>query len=67
MEFRLLLLRGGIFDYRISLNLWFKNAFPLWLLPWYCYLQFGVGSEVNPHRWIKLVVLPCSRQRLPRL
>ncbi|MDA3509150.1 putative lipid II flippase FtsW [Acinetobacter junii] len=42
--------------YRVSLNLWFKNAFPLWLIT--IILLFAVlvvGSEVNgAHRWIKV-------------
>lgn len=42
--------------YRISLNLWFKNAFPLWLVTMVLLLAvLVVGSEVNgSHRWIKL-------------
>jgi len=42
--------------YRVSLNLWFKNAFPLWLVTMVLLLAvLVVGSEVNgSHRWIKL-------------
>ena len=42
--------------YRISLNLWFKNAFPLWLVTMVLLLAvLVVGSEVNgAHRWIKV-------------
>ncbi|EOR02298.1 putative lipid II flippase FtsW [Acinetobacter genomosp. 15BJ] len=42
--------------YRISLNLWFKNAFPLWLITIVLLLAvLVVGSEVNgAHRWIKV-------------
>lgn len=42
--------------YRVSLNLWFKNAFPLWLVTMLLLLAvLVVGSEVNgSHRWIKL-------------
>ncbi|ENW98899.1 cell division protein FtsW [Acinetobacter modestus] len=42
--------------YRVSLNLWFKNAFPLWLVTIVLLLAvLVVGSEVNgSHRWIKL-------------
>lgn len=42
--------------YRVSLNLWFKNAFPLWLVSMVLLLAvLVVGSEVNgSHRWIKL-------------
>lgn len=42
--------------YRVSLNLWFKNAFPLWLVTIILLLAvLVVGSEVNgAHRWIKL-------------
>ena len=43
--------------YRVSLNLWFKNAFPLWLITIVLLLAvLVVGSEVNgAHRWIKVV------------
>lgn len=46
----------AILTYRISLNLWFKNAFPLWLVTMVLLLAvLVVGSEVNgSHRWIKL-------------
>jgi len=42
--------------YRVSLNLWFKNAFPLWLITIILLLAvLVVGSEVNgAHRWIKV-------------
>lgn len=42
--------------YRVSLNLWFKNAFPLWLITIVLLLAvLVVGSEVNgAHRWIKV-------------
>ena len=42
--------------YRVSLNLWFKNAFPLWLVTIILLLAvLVVGSEVNgAHRWIKV-------------
>lgn len=42
--------------YRISLNLCFKNAFPLWLVTMVLLLAvLVVGSEVNgAHRWIKV-------------
>ncbi|WAU73327.1 MULTISPECIES: putative lipid II flippase FtsW [unclassified Acinetobacter] len=42
--------------YRVSLNLWFKNAFPLWLVTMVLLLAvLVVGSEVNgAHRWIKV-------------
>ncbi|WP_038343485.1 putative lipid II flippase FtsW [Acinetobacter sp. A47] len=42
--------------YRVSLNLWFKNAFPLWLITIVLLLAvLVVGSEVNgAHRWIKI-------------
>ena len=42
--------------YRVSLNLWFKIAFPLWLVTMVLLLAvLVVGSEVNgSHRWIKL-------------
>ncbi|AVZ86712.1 putative lipid II flippase FtsW [Acinetobacter sp. WCHA45] len=42
--------------YRVALNLWFKNAFPLWLVTMVLLLAvLVVGSEVNgSHRWIKL-------------
>ena len=41
---------------RVSLNLWFKNAFPLWLITIILLLAvLVVGSEVNgAHRWIKV-------------
>ncbi|WP_298064216.1 putative lipid II flippase FtsW [uncultured Acinetobacter sp.] len=46
----------AILTYRISLNLWFKNAFPLWLVTMVLLLAvLVVGSEVNgAHRWIKV-------------
>ncbi|ENV95969.1 putative lipid II flippase FtsW [Acinetobacter sp. AOR15_HL] len=42
--------------YRISLNTWFKNTFPLWLLTMVLLLAaLVVGSEVNGStRWIKI-------------
>ncbi|ENX10374.1 putative lipid II flippase FtsW [Acinetobacter courvalinii] len=42
--------------YRVSLNLWFQNAFPLWLITIVLLLAvLVVGSEVNgAHRWIKI-------------
>lgn len=42
--------------YRISLNTWFKNTFPLWLLAMVLLLAtLVVGSEVNGStRWIKI-------------
>ncbi|MEQ1066716.1 putative lipid II flippase FtsW [Acinetobacter sp. XH1741] len=42
--------------YRISLNTWFKNTFPLWLLTMILLLAaLAVGSEVNGStRWIKI-------------
>ena len=42
--------------YRVSLNLWFKNAFPLWLITIILLLAvLVVVSEVNgAHRWIKV-------------
>lgn len=42
--------------YRVSLNLWFQNAFPLWLITIILLLAvLVVGSEVNgAHRWIKI-------------
>ncbi|WDZ50997.1 putative lipid II flippase FtsW [Acinetobacter vivianii] len=42
--------------YRVSLNLWFKNAFPLWLITIVLLLAvLVVGAEVNgAHRWIKV-------------
>ncbi|MCH7335363.1 putative lipid II flippase FtsW [Acinetobacter sp. NIPH 2699] len=42
--------------YRISLNLWFKNAFLLWLITMALLLAvLLVGTEVNgAHRWIKV-------------
>ncbi|MDR2249802.1 putative lipid II flippase FtsW [Acinetobacter sp.] len=42
--------------YRISLNTWFKNTFPLWLLTMVLLLAaLAVGSEVNGStRWIKI-------------
>ena len=42
--------------YRVSLNLWFKNAFPLWLITIILLLAvLVVGSEVNgARRWIKV-------------
>lgn len=42
--------------YRISLNTWFKNTFPLWLLTMMLLLAaLVVGSEVNGStRWIKI-------------
>ena len=42
--------------YRVSLNLWFKNAFPFWLITIILLLAvLVVGSEVNgAHRWIKV-------------
>ncbi|MGJ8758726.1 putative lipid II flippase FtsW [Acinetobacter sp. HC8-3S] len=42
--------------YRVSLNIWFKNAFPLWLVTMVLLLAvLVVGTEVNgSHRWIKV-------------
>ncbi len=42
--------------YRVSLNIWFKNAFPLWLVTMMLLLAvLVVGTEVNgSHRWIKV-------------
>lgn len=42
--------------YRISLNLWFKNAFLLWLITILLLLAvLVIGTEVNgAHRWIKV-------------
>ncbi|WP_336942093.1 putative lipid II flippase FtsW [Acinetobacter pittii] len=42
--------------YRISLNTWFKNTFPLWLLTMVLLLAaLVIGSEVNGStRWIKI-------------
>lgn len=42
--------------YRISMNLWFKNAFLLWLITMGLLLAvLLVGTEVNgAHRWIKI-------------
>ncbi|ENW96933.1 putative lipid II flippase FtsW [Acinetobacter sp. NIPH 1852] len=42
--------------YRISMNLWFKNAFLLWLITMALLLAvLLVGTEVNgAHRWIKV-------------
>ena len=42
--------------YRVSSNLWFQNAFPLWLITIVLLLAvLVVGSEVNgAHRWIKI-------------
>ncbi|RZF50024.1 putative lipid II flippase FtsW [Acinetobacter halotolerans] len=42
--------------YRISMNLWFKNAFLLWLITMGLLLAvLLVGTEVNgAHRWIKV-------------
>lgn len=47
---------AAFLTYRVSLNLWFKNAFPLWLVTMVLLLAvLVVGSEVNgSHRWIKL-------------
>ena len=47
---------AAFLTYRVSLNLWFKNAFPLWLITIILLLAvLVVGSEVNgAHRWIKV-------------
>lgn len=42
--------------YRVSLNLWFQNAFPLWLLTMFLLMAvLLIGSEVNGStRWIRI-------------
>ena len=44
--------------YRVALGLWFKNAFPLWLITMLLLVAvLVVGTEVNgAHRWIRVGV-----------
>lgn len=46
---------AALFAYRVSLNTWFKNTFPLWLITIILLLAvLAVGSEVNGStRWIR--------------
>ncbi len=47
---------AAVFAYRVSLNTWFKNTFPLWLITIVLLLSvLAIGSEVNGStRWIRL-------------
>ena len=47
---------AAVLAYRISLNMWFKNTFPLWLITIVMLIAvLVVGSEVNGStRWIRL-------------
>ena len=47
---------AAVFAYRISLNTWFKNTFPLWLITIVLLLAvLAIGSEVNGStRWIRV-------------
>ncbi len=47
---------AAVLTYRISLNMWFKNTFPLWLITIVLLVAvLVVGSEVNGStRWIRL-------------
>ena len=47
---------AAVLAYRISLNMWFKNTFPLWLITIILLIAvLVVGSEVNGStRWIRL-------------
>lgn len=47
---------AAVFAYRVSLNTWFKNTFPLWLITIVLLLSvLAIGTEVNGStRWIRL-------------
>ena len=47
---------AAVLAYRVSLNTWFKNTFPLWLITIVLLLAvLGIGSEVNGStRWIRV-------------
>ena len=55
--------------YRVSLSLWFKNAFPLWLITMVLLLAvLVIGSEVNgSHRWIKLGVFTLQPTEIAKM
>lgn len=55
--------------YRVSLSLWFKNAFPLWLITMVLLLAvLVIGSEVNgSHRWIKLGVFTLQPTEIAKI
>ena len=55
--------------YRVALPIWFKNAFPLWLITIVLLLAvLVIGSEVNgSHRWIKVGIFTLQSTEVAKI